>query len=115
VNNHHLDRHLTQDQINSAAHEQVDNFFESNDKFILPEDPLFKYDPVYLPHRKCQCCDHDKFFLEYHYKRWDTGKKRLSHFGLLRCDKCGSAITWVNGDLRDALIERNNINIAEID
>ena len=113
--NHQSNKHLTQDEINKKADMWSGLISENPDTFILPEDPLYKYHPVFLPYRKCQCCDHDKFFLEYHYKRWDTGKKRMSHFGILRCDKCGSSITWVNKHLRDAVIKRNNINIAEID
>jgi len=115
VINHHSNKRQTQDEINKKADMWSRLISESSDTFILPEDPLYKYHPVFLPYRKCQCCGHDKFFLVYHYKCWEIGPKRMSHFGILRCDKCGESITWVNKYLRDAVIKRNNINIAEID
>ena len=116
--NQHTNRPRTQEQINQSAHFFVNEFNRSAKTFTLPTDPLFKYNEEYhhlLPHKKCQCCGHDKFFLVYHYKCWEIGPKRMSHFGILRCDKCGESITWVNKYLRDAVIKRNNINIAEID
>jgi len=108
----------TQDEINLSAHDTVEKFFNDVDLakvFILKDDPLFDYDPIFCPHKKCRSCGHEKYYLEYHYKRWDIGKKRLSHFGILHCDKCGASITWVNKYLRDALIKKNNLNIAEVD
>lgn len=118
VNNNNKRDIKTQDEINRSAHFTVETFFNDIDQskvFILKDDPLFKYDPIFCPHENCNNCDHNKYYLEYHYKRWDTGKKRLSHFGILKCDKCGTSITWVNKYLRDAVIKKNNLNIAEID
>ena len=108
----------TQDQINLFARYRVEEFFNDVDLakvFILKDDPLFEYNPIFCPHKQCKSCEHDKYYLEYHYKRWDIGKKRLSHFGILHCDKCGASITWVNKYLRDAVIKKNNLNIAEVD
>ena len=113
--NQHTNRSLTQEEINKHAHYFVNEFIENSKSFTLPTDPLFKYHPQFLPYHKCQCCGHDKFFLVYHYKCWDIGPKRMSHFGILRCDKCGEAITWVNKHLRDLIIKVNNLDVSEVD
>ena len=113
-----MHRKFTQDDINRHAHYRVESFFDGIDQskiFILKDDPLFDYDPIFCPHEQCNLCGHKKYYLEYHYKRWNVGKTRLSNFGILRCDKCGHSITWVNKYLRDAIIKKNNLNIAEID
>ena len=113
--NQHTNRSLTQEEINKHAHYFVNEFTEHDGSFTLPNDPLFKYHSHFLPYHKCQQCGHDKFFLVYHYKCWEIGPKRMSHFGILRCDKCGEAITWVNKHLRDAIIKKNNLDISEVD
>lgn len=117
MNNNGNAQHITQDQVNRYAYLKLKSYDDGNfaNDFILPEDPLFKYHPVFCPHRICNTCGHNKYYLEYVYKRWDTGPKRMSHFGILRCDKCGTAITWVNKHLRDAVIKKNNLNIAAVD
>ena len=116
--NQHTNRSRTQEEINKHAHWFVNEFTEQVGSFTLPTDPLFKYNEEHhhlLPYEKCQCCGHDKFFLVYHYKCWEIGPKRMSHFGILRCDKCGEAITWVNKHLRDMIIKVNKIDVSEVD
>ena len=57
--NHHSNKRLTQDEVNKKANMWSGIISENPDTFILPEDPLYKYHPVFLPYRKCQCCDHE--------------------------------------------------------
>ena len=115
MNNNQNIQHISQDVVNRNAYYALKNYESSKHDFILPDDPLFKYHPVFCPHRICNTCGHDKYYLEYAYKRWNVGQKRMSHFGILRCDKCGTSITWVNKHLRDALIQKNNLNMAAVD
>ena len=113
--NQHTNSPITQETVNRKAHFFKEQFTEHSCTFTLPEDPLFKYHSCFCPYHKCQLCGHDKFFLVYHYKCWEIGPKKMSHFGILRCDKCGEAIAWVNKHLRDAVIKKNKLNIAEVD
>ena len=108
----------TQDEVNCLAHKRVDMFFKETDSFVLPNDPLIKYLPSHphvCPHKQCDTCGHDKYYVEYKYKQWDNPRARMANFAILRCDKCGASVSWVNKYLRNLLIQRNNLEIAEVD
>ena len=115
MNNNPDYQRISQDEVNRYAHRVVEAYESHEHDFILPDDPLFKYHPIFCPFHICNTCGHDKYYMQYVYKRWDVGQKRMSHFGLLNCDKCGTSVTWVNRHLRDALIQKNNLNIAAVD
>jgi Zn ribbon nucleic-acid-binding protein len=103
----------TQEQINRSAHRNVDIFLEQDGDFVLKEDPLLQYHEVFCPIKCCSACGHKKYMARYTYKRWDTAKKKLSHFGLIMCDKCGYNLSWINKHLRDALIKKNQIDLND--
>ena len=115
MNNNPNIQRISQDEVNRYAYYTLKLYESHEHDFILPDDPLFKYHPVFCPFRICNTCGHNKYYLAYVYKRWDAGPKRMSHFGILKCDKCGTSITWVNKHLRDAVIQKNNLNIAAVD
>lgn len=96
-------------------HNKINDYFVDDKRFILQDDPLFAYHPQFLPFKCCPSCNHQKYYILYTYKEWNTAATRLSNFASVHCDRCGEFITWTNKYLRDALIEKNQLNVWEID
>lgn len=91
-----------------SQHCHINDLSEDQYDFIIPDDPL-------VPIKPCARCNHNKGLIVYTYRRWRKLSKRLSHFGLIRCDRCGSAITWIPKEGRELLIKKHHLMIAELD
>lgn len=70
--------------------------------FILKDDPL-------VPIKPCTACGHDKGLIVYTYKRWSEKSKKLSHFGMIVCDRCGSGLRWIDKIGRQLLIKKHGL------
>ena len=101
MNNHKL---KSFDKIYAANQSYPDLIYNSKCDFIIPADPL-------VPIKQCTTCGYNKGFIVYTYKCWENYSKKLSHFGLIRCDQCGSAITWIPKEGRRLLIKKHNITL----
>ena len=75
---------------------------ESEYDFVLKDDSL-------VPIKPCTVCGYNKGFIVYTYKRWEEHSKKLSHFGMIRCNLCGTAMTWIPKEGRNILIKKHNI------
>lgn len=87
-------------QVKRSNQHTIDNLLNSKYDFILSDDPL-------IPIKPCTSCGHNKGFIVYTYKRWEEHSKKLSHFGLIRCDRCGAALSWIDGVARELLIKKH--------
>ena len=89
--------------------EMYTNFLskDSTHEFILKDDPL-------VPIKPCSRCNHDKGLITYTYKQYQPNdSRRLSHFGMIRCDRCGAAQTWIPKKGRELLCKKHNIDTSQ--
>jgi hypothetical protein len=101
MNNNHR---KTPEEIYKSNRRNTKLLLESKYDFVLKDDPL-------VPIKTCTVCGYHKGFIVYTYKRWEEHSKKLSHFGMIRCNLCGSAITWIPRDGRNILIKKHNIDL----
>jgi hypothetical protein len=91
--------------IRNSNQNSINKFSEHNDyEFTLKDDPV-------VPIKPCSRCKHDKGFITYTYKRYDDDM-RFSHFGMIRCDRCGVPQTWIPKKGRELLCKKHNINLS---
>ena len=89
--------------------EMYTNFLskDSTHEFILKDDPL-------VPIKPCSRCNHNKGFITYTYKQYQPNdSRRLSHFGMIRCDRCGAPQTWIPKKGRELLCKKHNIDTSQ--
>lgn len=101
MNNNQRER-ATKEQIYRSNKQTIQTILESEYDFVLEDDPL-------VPIKTCNVCGHNRGFILYTYKRWEEHWKKLSHFGMIKCNLCGAPMTWIPKEGRNILIKKHNI------